>query len=69
MIERPVTIVNPLGLHARPADEAHNVDADAYFVSHTPTQAASASGEFDDIVTWGSLNTLFARMVQAGKLP
>ncbi|MEQ1519278.1 MAG: prepilin-type N-terminal cleavage/methylation domain-containing protein [Usitatibacteraceae bacterium] len=52
------------------ADEAHNVDtADTYFVSHTPTPAGSASGEFDDIVTWGSLNTLFARMVQAGKLP
>jgi prepilin-type N-terminal cleavage/methylation domain-containing protein len=51
-------------------DEAHNVDTtDSYFVSHTPTQAGSASGEFDDIVTWGSLNTLFARMVQAGKLP
>lgn len=50
-------------------DEAHNVDTDAYFVSHTPTPAGSASGEFDDIVTWGSLNTLFARMVQAGKLP
>ena len=51
-------------------DEAHNVDpTDFYFVSHTPTQAGSASGEFDDIVTWGSLNTLFARMVQAGKLP
>ena len=51
------------------ADEAHNVDTDSYFVSHTPTQATSTSGEFDDIVTWGSLNTLFARMVQAGKLP
>ena len=52
------------------ADEAHNVDTtDAFFVSHLPTQAGSASGEFDDIVTWGSLNTLFARMVQAGKLP
>ena len=51
------------------SDEAHNVDTDSYFVSHAPTQAGSASGEFDDIVTWGSLNTLFARMVQAGKLP
>ena len=28
-----------------------------------------AAGKFDDIVTWASLNTLFARMVQAGKLP
>lgn len=51
------------------ADEAHNVDADAFFVSHTPTQTGSTAGEFDDIVTWGSLNTLFARLVQAGKLP
>lgn len=51
-------------------DEAHNVDnTDFYFVSHTPTQAGSASGEFDDIVTWGSLNTLFAKMLQAGRLP
>lgn len=49
--------------------EAHNVDADSYFVSHTPTPAGSTSGEFDDIVAWGSMNTLFARMVQAGKLP
>ena len=39
------------------------------FISNTPTVAASCAGEFDDIVTWGSLNTLFSRMVQAGKLP
>lgn len=39
------------------------------FVSHTPTTVGSPVGEFDDIVTWTSLNTLFARMVQAGKLP
>jgi prepilin-type N-terminal cleavage/methylation domain-containing protein len=51
------------------ADEAHNVDPDSYFVSHTPTDVASTSGEFDDIVAWPSLNTIFGRMVQAGKLP
>ncbi len=39
------------------------------FVSRTPSAAGAAGGEFDDIVTWTSLNTLFARMVQAGKLP
>jgi prepilin-type N-terminal cleavage/methylation domain-containing protein len=50
-------------------DEAHNVDTDAFFVSHPKTAQGSTSGEFDDIVVWGSLNTLFARMVQAGKLP
>lgn len=52
------------------ADEARNINSTTTtFVSHTPTSAGSCSGEFDDIVTWGSLNTLFARMVQAGKLP
>lgn len=51
-------------------DEAHNIDnTDNVFVSHTPTDINSASGEFDDLVTWPSLNTIFARMVQAGKLP
>jgi hypothetical protein len=42
---------------------------DNYFVSRTPSVSTATGGEFDDIVTWGSLNTLFARMVQAGKLP
>lgn len=50
-------------------DETHNIDQDLFFVSHTPTAAGSPAGEFDDIVVWPSLNTLFARMVQAGKLP
>ena len=55
--------------------EAHNVDGqlngaqDLYFVSHPPSPSGAAGGEFDDIVSWPSLNTLFARMVQAGKLP
>jgi len=52
------------------ADEAQNIlPAATTFVSHTQTPAGNCAGEFDDIVTWGSLNTLFARMVQAGKLP
>lgn len=44
-------------------DEAHNIDLDNVFVTHNPAP------EFDDLVTWSSINTLFARMVQAGKLP
>jgi prepilin-type N-terminal cleavage/methylation domain-containing protein len=44
-------------------DETNNQNGDIVFTSGTPTAT------FDDIVTWGSLNTLFARMVQAGKLP
>ena len=52
------------------ADETTNQVTDAVtFISNTPTIAATCAGEFDDIVTWGSLNSLFARMVQAGKLP
>jgi len=39
------------------------------FVSHTPTPESAPGGEFDDIVVWPSLNTIFGRMVQAGKLP
>lgn len=50
-------------------DEAHNLDQDSYFVSHTPTALGSPSGEFDDLVTWPSINTIFARMVQVGRLP
>ncbi len=44
-------------------DETNNQNGDVVFSSGTPTTT------FDDIVTWGSLNTLFSRMVQAGKLP
>ena len=52
------------------ADEGQNVSVGATtFVSHIPTPAGNCAGECDDLVTWGSLNTLFARMVQAGKLP
>lgn len=51
------------------SDEAHNVDVDMYLVSRIPSTVDAVGGEFDDIVTWGSLNTLFARLVQAGKLP
>jgi prepilin-type N-terminal cleavage/methylation domain-containing protein len=52
------------------ADEAQNVATNATtFVSHTPTPSGNCAGEFDDLVTWGSLNTLFSRMVQAGRLP
>ena len=42
-----------------------NAVANVDMVFTSGTQNAT----FDDIVTWGSLNTLFARMVQAGKLP
>jgi prepilin-type N-terminal cleavage/methylation domain-containing protein len=58
-------VVYSLGKDAGSAtfDSANNQNNDIVFTSGGQTAG------FDDIVTWGSLNTLFARMVQAGKLP
>lgn len=53
-----------MGLH-----EQHNADGDAFFVSHTVTPTGAPGGEFDDLVTWGSLPILFSRLVSVGKLP
>ncbi len=52
-------------------DEIENDDADSIFVSRPPTSegAATAGGEFDDIVIWISEFELKAKMVEAGKLP
>ena len=44
-------------------DEANNQNGDKVFSSGTP------NATFDDLVTWMSLNTLFDRMIKAGKLP
>jgi prepilin-type N-terminal cleavage/methylation domain-containing protein len=44
-------------------DELNNQNNDIVFSS------GSENATFDDIVTWVSLNALFARMVQAGTLP
>ena len=55
-------------------DEAANPNPsggsnNAVFVAHDPTESTAASGEFDDIVTWVSLNVLFNRMIAIGALP
>lgn len=44
-------------------DSANNQNADIVFTSGAPTAT------FDDLLTWGSLNVLYGRMVQAGRLP
>jgi prepilin-type N-terminal cleavage/methylation domain-containing protein len=50
-------------------EDANNVGPVNYF-SRSPTDnTAAAGGEFDDSVLWLSGNTLFNRMVAAGKLP
>lgn len=50
-------------------DEAANLDANRTFVSHTPSASGAPNGEYDDLMTWISTNTLLNRMVSAGKLP
>ena len=71
LTDRAVAVVYSIGKNATTAfaslsfDEQNNQgnSADIVFTS------GDASATFDDIVSWISLNTLFARMVQAGKLP
>lgn len=52
-------------------DESENTDANAIFFSREPTAAgaASAGGEFDDIVIWISEFELKATMAETGMLP
>ncbi len=74
-----IAVVHSLGKNAGTGgtgtDEQHNpnpnsaVAADRVFVSHDPTPAAAANGEFDDIVLWLSPNVFFNRMIAAGRLP
>ncbi len=51
------------------ADEQENTDADADFVSRTPSKAEDASGEFDDLVVWISDGVLRSRVCPAGGCP
>jgi prepilin-type N-terminal cleavage/methylation domain-containing protein len=52
-------------------DEDTNNGASLNFINRitTTNTAAATGGEFDDVVTWVPLNTLFNRMVAAQKLP
>ncbi len=50
-------------------NELANTIVDGNFVSRISTSADSPAGEFDDVVLWLPVYTLFNRMVTAGKLP
>lgn len=51
-------------------EDTNGAAAGTDFVSKAISMdSATSGGEFDDIVTWISPNTLFNRMVAAGKLP
>jgi hypothetical protein len=71
LTDRAVAVIYSVGKNASTAfaslsfDEQNNQgnSADIVFSS------GDTGAPFDDIVSWVSLNTLFARMVQAGKLP
>jgi prepilin-type N-terminal cleavage/methylation domain-containing protein len=51
-------------------DERENTSdrPDRLFVMHEKAEAAAAGGAFDDVVTWVSLNTLYNKMLEGGKL-
>ena len=71
LTDRAVAVVYSVGKNAATAfaslsfDEQNNQgpNTDIVFTNGDP------NASFDDIVSWISINTLFARMVQAGKLP
>ncbi len=45
------------------ADESKNLDNDRVFISHEPTPAGAANGEFDDILIWLSPSILYNRIL------
>lgn len=75
LTDKAPVVVYSLGANAPSGgtgtDEVFNAKTTAVqtyaFVSHTPTPGPA--NEFDDIVSWMSLNVLFNSMQNAGKLP
>jgi prepilin-type N-terminal cleavage/methylation domain-containing protein len=75
LTDKTPAVIYSLGANAATggtgADEGFNVKTTATqtfaFVSHTPT--VGGANEFDDMVSWISLNVLFNSMQGAGKLP
>ena len=63
-------VVQPV-IPAGNVDEANNANNDSNFVDRPPTSsdAATAGGEFDDILIWITEFELKAKMVEAGVLP
>jgi len=49
-------------------DEQENGNGDSIFVFHEPRPSGAVGGEYDDIVTWISLNVLYQRLIAAGAL-
>ncbi|MBV2234392.1 MAG: prepilin-type N-terminal cleavage/methylation domain-containing protein [Sterolibacterium sp.] len=68
-----VAVIYSLGKNAASGgsglDESTNLANTRFFVSHPPTASSAPNDEFDDLVTWLSINVLYSRMVQAGRLP
>jgi len=64
---------NGLGQVTLGTDEAENGNPaganNAIIISHTPTPAGAAGGEFDDQVLWLSIGTLYTKLIAAGVLP
>jgi prepilin-type N-terminal cleavage/methylation domain-containing protein len=51
------------------ADEAANLDGNTIYISHTVAPSTATGGEFDDMMVWISVGTLYGRLATAGVLP
>lgn len=51
------------------ANENRTGTNDAVFVSHPPAPEGAAGGEFDDLVLWIPVGTLYSKLIAAGVLP
>jgi prepilin-type N-terminal cleavage/methylation domain-containing protein len=56
-------------LAANKQDEAANLDGNSVFISHTPSPAGAAGGEFDDMMIWIPVGLFYGRLASAGVLP
>lgn len=51
------------------ADETLNVNGTRVYISRTPSGAASAGGNFDDLVVFAPVGSVYAKLIAAGALP
>ena len=49
--------------------ETANTNADASFISRTPSDSGAAAGQFDDLMVWVPAGVLYSKLISAGVLP
>lgn len=49
--------------------EAANLDGNATFISHTPSDSDSPTGAYDDLMIWVPAGVVYSKLIAAGVLP